>query len=266
MRVTVLGSGSRGNAIALVRDDATLLVDAGFGVRALKQRSRMAGVSLAGLVGIVVTHEHGDHARGVPGTARRHGCPVFGSLGTLRALGARLTDVPTQTLGDTAKVNIGPFRVRVCRTDHDAAEPVCVTVEGLGSPVKVGVAYDLGRATAGVLRLLRGCTCLIVEANHDDQLLRVGPYPPSVRSRIASAGGHLSNAATGRLLAELLHPGLSTIVLAHLSDQCNDPEVAVRTVRRALGARRFHGRLLVAKQDTPLAVHDGVVTQLGLAL
>jgi phosphoribosyl 1,2-cyclic phosphodiesterase len=114
------------------------------------------------------------------------------------------------------------------------------------------VAYDLGRPPASLRHLFRHAGCLVVEANHDDALLRAGPYPASVQRRIAGPGGHLSNTAAATLLAALCHPGLRTVVLAHVSDACNRPGLALRAVRRALGASGFRGRVLVALQDRPL--------------
>jgi phosphoribosyl 1,2-cyclic phosphodiesterase len=242
MNVTVLGSGSRGNALALETDGRALLVDAGFGARALVRRARRVGLDLSTLAGVFLTHEHGDHARGAAGLARRFGCPVYASRGTLRAMTRRLRDAVTVPLRLDEDVPIGPFTVRACRTAHDAAEPVCVAVRD-GRGRTLGVAYDLGRPPASLRHLFRHAGCLVVEANHDDALLRAG---------IAGPGGHLSNTAAATLLAALCHPGLRTVVLAHVSDACNRPGLALRAVRRALGASGFRGRVLVALQDRPL--------------
>lgn len=260
MNVTVLGSGSRGNAIAFARSGATLLVDAGFGRRTLEERAELAGIDLERLAGIVLTHEHGDHARGAVSIARRRRCTLYASRGTLRALRFRRDGLATQVIHDQGALRIGPFTVKSCRTDHDAAEPLSIAVED--STAKVGVALDLGRPTAAVHRLLRDCSCLIVEANHDDDLLHRSPYPPSVRRRIAGVAGHLSNHASARFLARLCHARLETVVLAHLSDQCNRPEMALETVRVALTGRGFQGSILVATQDDPLRAFTPDPTQL----
>lgn len=260
MNVTILGSGSRGNAIAFSRGAATLLVDAGFGRRALEDRAKLAGIDLERLAGIVLTHEHGDHSRGAVSTARRRRCTLYASRGTLRALRFRRGELATQVLRHQGAQQIGPFTVRSCRTDHDAAEPLSVAVED--ATAKVGVALDLGRPTPAVHRLLQDCSCLIVEANHDDELLHRGPYPASVRRRIAGTAGHLSNHASARLLARLCHGRLETVVLAHLSDQCNRPDVALETVRLALTGRGFQGSILVASQDDPLRAFTADPAQL----
>lgn len=256
MRITVLGSGSRGNAIAVVARGTLVLVDAGFGPRALVRRARAAGVALERLAAIVLTHEHADHARGARAAARRAGCPVFASRGTLRALGARLRGVEARALPARGALRLGPLRVTAARTSHDAAEPVALAVRGPTPGARVGVAYDLGRPTPGVRALLEQAACLLVEANHDDALLRTGPYPPVVQRRIAGPGGHLSNRAAARLVGQLWHPGLRTVVLTHLSAQCNRPELAVWEMRAALAGRGYRGQILVARQAGPLAPFD----------
>ncbi len=117
---------------------------------------------------------------------------------------------------------------------------------------KLGLAYDLGRPTTAVRYLLRDVTTLLLEANHDEIMLRTGNYPPAVRERIAGAGGHLSNRAAAELVAELIHEGLELVVLVHLSDRCNRSDLARSEVERALAGRRFRGKVLVALQDEPL--------------
>ncbi|MDH3495760.1 MAG: MBL fold metallo-hydrolase [Gemmatimonadota bacterium] len=251
MKLAVLGSGSRGNAVALRTQGHTLLVDAGFGPRALERRAEEAGVPLAPLAGIVLTHEHGDHARGAAALAARHDCPVFASAGTLHALaggGPRSILLPPYG----GALTIGPFTVSAARTAHDAREPVAVAITSLAGH-KIGVAYDLGRPTAAVRHLLRDCSVLLLEANHDEVLLRTGPYPASVRQRIGGSTGHLSNRAAAALAAELCGPRLEAVVLLHLSEQCNTAVLARRAVVAALRERQFRGRVLVASQTTPLA-------------
>ncbi len=253
MRVTVLGSGSRGNAIAVQSLEATILLDAGFGLRTLTRRLEAACVSPDTVSAIVLTHEHGDHARGVAHFARRYGIPVLGSEGTLMALGGELQDVETRRIDVRGQCALDPFVIRACRTCHDAAEPLAVSVQATTSGATVGLAYDLGRPTGGLRTLLRDVHCLLLEANHDDGLLRSGPYPASVRRRIAGPGGHLSNRAAAALAQDVCHGELETVVLVHVSDACNEPGLARRAVREALKRRRFGGKVLVARQDKPLA-------------
>jgi phosphoribosyl 1,2-cyclic phosphodiesterase len=147
-------------------------------------------------------------------------------------------------------VRHGTFHIEACPTSHDAAEPVSVSVRS-ASGHRIGVAYDLGRPTAGVRFLLRESHAIVLEANHDEILLRLSDYPPAVRQRIASSDGHLSNRAAADLLQEVTHPGLRAVVLAHLSERCNSVAQARAVVEPVLAR---HGVMLhVAKQDQPMA-------------
>jgi phosphoribosyl 1,2-cyclic phosphodiesterase len=251
MKLAVLGSGSRGNAVAIHSDGATLLVDAGFGLRTITSRAEAAGIPLSPLAGIVLTHEHGDHTRHAVRLAAVFGCPVLASGGTIaRVRGAAPVARLLPPVGRALAV--GPFWLSAARTAHDASEPVAVAIAD-ESGTKVGIAYDLGRPTVGVRHLLRDSAALVLEANHDELMLRAGPYPPVVQDRIAGAFGHLSNRAAADLAAELCGPELQLVVLVHISEQCNDPALARRTVEAALKRRRFGGKLLIAEQDRPLA-------------
>ena len=253
MRVAVLGSGSRGNSIAVSVNGKTLLIDAGFGPRAVKRRANAAGMSIDSVVGILLTHEHVDHSKEAANVARAFDCPIFGSPGTLSALdnklgGARLLPIETHR-----SYRIPPFTVTACLTNHDAAESLAFTLENPDAGgARLGVAYDLGKVSTAVRYLLRYCHCLIVEANHDEHMLRTGPYPPALRQRIAGVGGHLSNRAAGSFLASLAHERLETVVLAHLSEKNNEPLLAEQTVRDAMSETCFRGNLLVARQSEPL--------------
>ncbi|HEX6615742.1 MAG TPA: MBL fold metallo-hydrolase [Gemmatimonadales bacterium] len=268
MRLFVLGSGSRGNCCAVETDGAALLVDAGFSAREIERRAEAAGLDLDCVVGIALTHEHGDHACGAPRLARRLGVPVLTATGTWARLAAAMGEAAHVPIGLRAAVELGPFRIEACPTSHDAAEPVAIvirTADGTG----VGVAYDLGRPTVAVRYLLQNLTALVLEANHDEVQLRTSGYPPVVQRRIAGSGGHLSNRAAAELLAELHHPGLAVVVLAHLSQRCNTADEARATVAPALRRVGFAGALHVAAQDAPLPAIEiaaGVRGQLRLAL
>jgi phosphoribosyl 1,2-cyclic phosphodiesterase len=246
----VFGSGSGGNALAIRHRGQTLLIDAGFSAREIQRRAASAGLALDKVVGLVLTHEHGDHASGAPRLARDLGIPVLTSEGTWSALRGRFSQAPFRPLAPMGEASVGSFRIQACATSHDAAQPIAIAVEAEG--LRLGVAYDLGRPTAAVRWLLAGCTSLVVEANHDEVMLRTSDYPASVRERISGSGGHLSNRAAAELLCEIHHPGLATVVLAHLSARCNDPETARRAVEPALRDRGYTGSLHVALQDRPL--------------
>lgn len=251
MRLFVLGSGSRGNCFAVEADGVAILLDAGFSAREIERRADLAGLELGRVAGIALTHEHGDHASGAPRLARRLAVPVLTAPGTWDRLAPRMHQATHRGIGLEASLELGPFRVRACATSHDAAEPLALavcTADGTG----VGVAYDLGRPTSGVRYLLRELTALVLEANHDEVALRTSGYPPVVQRRIAGSGGHLSNRAAADLLAELHHPGLSVVVLAHLSQRCNSADYARAAVAPALRRVGFTGALHIALQDAPL--------------
>ncbi|MBX3145827.1 MAG: MBL fold metallo-hydrolase [Gemmatimonadales bacterium] len=247
--LSALGSGSGGNAFVLDGPDGALLVDAGFTAKELERRATLVGVDLSRVHGVVLTHEHGDHATGSVRIAKRLGVPLVATEGTLRSL-APPEGVDRVMLRSSSIAELGPFSIESCRIIHDAAEPTALAVEY--QEVRLGVAYDFGRATLGLRHLLRGCDALVVESNYDEIMLRTSDYPVSVQHRIAGSGGHLSNRAAAELLADLCHDGLGVVVLAHLSRQCNAPEVAHSTVAGYLGVRGFTGRIAVATQDTPV--------------
>jgi phosphoribosyl 1,2-cyclic phosphodiesterase len=255
-RLYALGSGSKGNCFALECDGATLLIDAGFSAREIERRAAAVGLALDTVVGIALTHEHGDHACGAPRLARVLDIPVFTAPGTWDALGGRVRGSEHRALGLEARGEVGPFTLHACPTSHDAVEPIAVVVECADpedGAIRVGVAHDLGRPTAHVRYLLRGLTAVVLEANFDELLLRTSGYPPSVQQRIAGSGGHLSNRAAAELLCELCHAGLGTVVLAHLSQRCNTEREARAAVETALRRVGFTGDVHVAAQDAPLA-------------
>jgi phosphoribosyl 1,2-cyclic phosphodiesterase len=263
--LTVLGSGSRGNACALVSGGCSLLLDAGFSAREIARRAEAGAVDLSTLCGIALTHEHGDHAQGAVRLARRFGVPLLASAGTWAALGApaRVKHLPLRGIGFT---ECGPFTLAGCILLHDAAEPLALTVT-TGDGVRLGVAYDFGRPTQALRYHFRAVTALVLEANYDEVMLRTSEYPPAVQHRIAGSGGHLSNRGSAQLLVELFHPGLTTVVLAHLSQRCNTPVAARETVEPALRACGFVGELVVALQDRvlpplPLARRAGLQAEL----
>jgi phosphoribosyl 1,2-cyclic phosphodiesterase len=256
VRVTVLGSGSRGNAVALRAGDVTLLIDAGFGLKSLRRRAAACGVELESVAGILVTHEHGDHSRGAAALAKVARCPVYGSHGTLRALRRKCRELETVTLPIGEPMQVADFTVSACHTRHDAIEPIAVTIASRRDSLKLGLAYDVGCPTNELVELLRDCHCLMIEANHDEAMLHRSPYPVHVRHRIAGPGGHLSNRTAARMLSQLAHGGLGTVVLLHLSDRCNDPHLAAREIGDALATSGFCGRLHVACQDEPLEPID----------
>lgn len=253
MRVTVLGSGSSGNSTLVEAGDVRILVDAGFSGRDLERRLHAVDVDPESITGIVITHDHGDHTRGMGILARRFGIPLYLTEITREVCSKLLTGAEeVRPYRSAEPFQLGPLMIEPFLTVHDAADPVAITVREVESGLKLGIATDLGRPTATVRHALSGCDLLVLEANHDEVMLWNGPYPWSVKQRIASSHGHLSNRAAAELARELFHPGLGGVVLAHLSDSSNVPELAAEVVGLTLEEKKFGGELLVAHQDEPL--------------
>ncbi len=244
--VCILASGSKGNAIFISSGDTSLLIDAGLSGIEIERRLRSRGLDPKDLNAIIVSHEHSDHIQGVGVLSRRYKLPVYINSKTREAAVSQLGnlhDFKKFECGSMFTINdlsIHPFSI-----SHDAKDPCGFTVNQNGT--KIGIATDLGIATSMVKEHLKGCTLLILEANHDEEMLINGPYPWPVKQRVKSRTGHLSNAASKTLLNELQHDGLKHVMLAHLSETNNTPQKAVNEVARAL--TRCKARLDVALQD-----------------
>jgi phosphoribosyl 1,2-cyclic phosphodiesterase len=256
LRVTVLGSGSSGNALVVDNGRVAVLVDAGFGCRALSTRLAAAGYQPEAIAALVLTHEHVDHAHGAMAAARRWNWPIFGSSGTLSAVrrdddrrlaAACASGSPAAQLQRAIPVQAQVLRNGTVTIDsltfagqtvsHDASEPLGYIIDDSLSGARIGIAVDLGHAPRTLVDQYAGLDLLVLESNHDVDMLRTGPYPASLKRRIASRQGHLSNAEAGEFAAACAHRGLRHVVLAHLSETNNRPEHAVRSVRDALVKR-----------------------------
>jgi len=257
--VSVLASGSRGNSALLESSRARILVDAGVSCRETFKRLKLVGREPRSLSAILITHEHSDHVSGLAMLAKKLGIPVFMTGGTHQAWARSLRDdagqLPTlaklEIFSAGRQFQIADITVMPFTIPHDAADPVGFTFHAEGA--KIAFATDLGYMPASVRDHLRRCDVLILESNHDVEMLRVGPYPWSVKQRVMSRVGHLSNDSLAQFFAEDYDGGASHIVLAHLSEQNNHPEVARRTAEQALGPQQtlLQNRLMLALQDAP---------------
>jgi phosphoribosyl 1,2-cyclic phosphodiesterase len=247
MKLWVLGSGSAGNAVLVECGESRVLVDAGFGTRELASRLRAAGIEPASIEACVVTHEHTDHVKGAAAGARKWGWSLFASEGTVDAWpelqAAACTRVPVG-----ASVTLSRTTVTTYATPHDAASPIGVRVACTATGTNAVVCTDIGHVSDGVRALCAGADLLVLESNHDEEMLRTGPYPAFLRARIASRTGHLSNRASAALARDVVHRDLAHVVLAHLSEKCNDHGVAHVAASEALRQTRFKGTLSVAMQ------------------
>lgn len=249
MKLWILGSGSSGNSVLVETERSRILVDAGFSPRVLKQRLARAGVAPESIEAVVVTHEHTDHEKGVAAAARKWGWTIVSTAGT-RMMCPDWAELRTVLTPRKSRVVVGDFQLETVPVSHDANEPIAVIVTSLGEGARAGIVYDLGHVTETISRALDRLDVLVVEANHDEGMLRAGPYPPSVQARIRGKFGHLSNTDAGRLAGSSIHRGLNNIVLAHLSEKNNTPRTALATVGDALRRARFRGRLTASSQDT----------------
>jgi len=246
LTVCVLASGSRGNAVYVSDGTTAILIDAGLSGIEIERRLQYRGLSAGALSAIVVTHEHTDHVSGVGVLSRRHRLPVYLSAPTQRAAASA-----TGKLFESMPFESGrPFTIQSLTLhpfslSHDAEDPVGLVLFGNGK--KIGIATDMGIATALVMEHLRECHLLILEANHDPRMLENGPYPWPLKQRIQSRNGHLSNEQSRNLLREIRHRQLEHVVLAHLSETNNTPETALRTIRGSIDSR--YTRLHAAVQD-----------------
>lgn len=234
MRFASLGSGSRGNALVVESGGTRVLLDCGFGIRETVRRLERLGIEAESLSAILVTHEHSDHIGGVFKFARRHSIPVWLTHGTLVAAPQRDTELPEVTLIDGhLAYALGDLEIRPYPVPHDAREPVqYVFSDGAR---KLGVLTDCGSLTAHVLAMLDGCDALVLECNHDESMLAASDYPPALKRRISGRLGHLSNEAAAALLAQVNVSRLQHLVAAHLSEQNNQPALAVTALATVLG-------------------------------
>ncbi|MGQ0538334.1 MAG: MBL fold metallo-hydrolase [Gemmatimonadaceae bacterium] len=248
MKVWLLGSGSGGNAIVLQHAGTNILVDAGFGPRTLCGRLRQCRIHPESIAALVLTHEHIDHARGAGRLARRFGWPVYATRGTHSEL-ASLKRCRRVVIQSGAAFDVDDFTLEPWRTPHDAVESIAVFATARDTGERAAVVHDLGVVPAALSVALTTVDVLILESNHDEGMLRAGPYPPVLQDRIAGPRGHLSNRAAGHVIRDAVARGAGHVVLAHLSEQNNAPELALGTVRAALAGACFRGTLVAAPQD-----------------
>jgi len=262
LRLWALGSGSSGNAVLIETERTRILVDAGFSPRVLKQRLAIAGFAPESIEAVVVTHEHTDHIKGVASAARKWGWTVVCTAGT-RMMCPEWAELRTILTPRKSTVTVGDFHLETVPVSHDANEPIAVIVTSMAEGARAGIVYDLGHVTESVSRALDKLDMLVIESNHDEGMLRAGPYPPSLQARIRGRFGHLSNRDAGRAASQNMHSGLNNIVLAHLSEKNNNPRTALDTVGESLRRARFRGRLTAAAQDRvvgPICVGAGMST------
>lgn len=233
MRFALLGSGSEGNALLVESGATRLLVDCGFGLAETEARLARLGVALDQLDAILVTHEHGDHAGGVARAAAKAGAAVYLTHGTMSSLPAsafasrRVNILDSHTAFALRDIYVKPYPV-----PHDAREPIQFVFEA--DAARLGLLTDVGGLTPHIETMLSGCNAMVLECNHDAEMLRAGPYPLALKARVAGRNGHLDNAAAAALLQRIDNSKLRCLVAAHLSTTNNRPELAREALAAAL--------------------------------
>ena len=254
LRFRSLGSGSRGNATLIEAGSGVhatrVLVDCGFGLKHLEARLARAGLAPSDIAAVFVTHEHGDHIGCAHAFSRRHGIAVWMSEGSWLAAGARDFEGRLFFARDGEAIEVGELRLSPFTVPHDAREPL--QLRCTDGARHLGLLTDLGHATPHVLAQLAGLDALLLEFNHDTELLAGSSYPPFLKQRVGGKWGHLSNDAAAEIAGALCHAGLRHLVAAHLSEQNNRPEIVRRLMAQVLGAASADEMLTAnAAEGTP---------------
>ncbi len=249
MRFAFLGSGSRGNAALIESGDTCVMLDCGFSARETTTRLRMLDYEGSRISAILVTHEHGDHINGVGVVARQHSLPIWMTAGTYRATRERLGKLPELHIICPHKMfSVGEIDVQPFPVPHDALEPSQFVFSAQGR--RLGILTDTGSITTHIKDQLDGCDSLVIECNHDRDMLMQGVYPPSLKARVDGEYGHLNNEMAAALLAQLDTGNLQHMVTAHLSEKNNTPYLAQTALSDVLGCE--HNNIKVAEQERGL--------------
>ncbi len=257
MRLVSIASGSSGNCIYIGTDNTHILVDVGISNKRIEQGLNEIGIKGSELDGVVITHEHSDHVKGLGVLARKHGIPIYGTketwkeIETMKYLGEYPKELFSPILPDT-EFSIGDMKIEPFRIDHDAANPVAYRISNTYK--SVAVVTDLGHFDQYIIKHLQRLDALLLESNHDVRMLETGPYPYYLKQRILSDYGHLSNDNAGKLLNYILHDKMKYILLGHLSKENNYEKLAYETVKLEIdqGDHKYQSKdfcISVAKRD-----------------
>lgn len=250
MRCTVLASGSKGNCIFIEGKSGAILLDAGLSAKETLQRIDRAGLDAGQIDAVLVTHEHSDHIKGLDVLARRINVPVYATEGTLNDFlhHRRISEKPIEShvCRDHERFSVGDFCIEPFATSHDAAEPCGFIIRENGT--WIGYCTDTGVLSPRMFELLKKCDGIILESNHCPDMLRNGPYTESLKRRIRSKRGHLSNPAAASCL-RMLGKDVPQVILAHLSETNNTPELAKVSAREGLGLFYEEKMVIVATQS-----------------
>jgi phosphoribosyl 1,2-cyclic phosphodiesterase len=229
VRYVTLGSGSRGNALLIETRQARVLVDCGFTAKEMERRLALLQVDIQSLDAVLATHEHTDHVRGLVPLTKRYGLPVWMTAGTCKA--AACGSLPRLNLinSHNGDFKIGDLEISPFPVPHDSREPCQFVFQSRG--LRLGLLTDTGHITPHIFARLKCCDSLILEFNHDREMLASGPYPPSLQSRVGGRHGHLCNDQSLEMLARIDTSRLQSLTAAHLSEKNNQPELVRKSVR-----------------------------------
>jgi phosphoribosyl 1,2-cyclic phosphodiesterase len=251
IKIRLLGSGSGGNCTLISSGDCHILIDCGLPARRIRHGLQEAGIRPDRLSGILVSHEHNDHVSGLPVFLKAAPVPLFMSPGTAANVTINGTEAPQEHFQVGQPFGIGPMEVLPFAVSHDAVDPSGFVIRCRG--VQLAHVTDLGCVTELVRQRVRQSHCLVIESNHDEDMVKIGPYPWALKQRVLSRVGHLSNRDLARFLAQDFDGLARTVVLAHISRKNNHPEIARHVAGEALAGRSFTRadapEIIVAEQD-----------------
>lgn len=243
-----LASGSKGNCIYIGTKHAKLLIDAGISSKWVIKRLGQLGVNLSEIDAILVTHEHADHIKGLGQLGCKMGIPVFANSDTAKAIYGILLECPKFKIFTTGETfEFGDIQIHPFSVQHDAIDPVAFIMR-IGA-LKIGFCTDLGFPTTPVIHQLRDCDYLYLESNHQPSMVHACNRPMTYKHRVLGRQGHLSNEQCAELLLQVAHPNLKRVYLAHLSSECNSPELALEISQKALQQKSLAVELAIAHQD-----------------
>lgn len=252
MIFSVLGSGSRGNCVYIECGDTAILIDGGFSGKEIARRLQGIGKDASRLDAICVTHEHADHIAGIGVLSRRYDLTVYANPGTFTGGEKQLGKLAKRQEFDTGdQFVVKDLLIRSFRISHDTADPVGYVISS--DRASLGYCTDTGKVTHLMQQRLSGCTGLILEFNHNLQMLKNGPYPPALQQRVRSSQGHLANEDAAEFLKSILHQGLRTAVLAHLSETNNTQQLALDAASKVINTE-VETQLILTCQDTPTQI------------
>ncbi len=251
MRFSVLASGSKGNACYVETENTKILIDAGLSCRELIKRFSIIDIEISSLDAVLLTHEHSDHIKGAGPISRKFNSTVYSNYSTINKCAGGLGKVTVNhefKTGETYKIN--DITVETFEKGHDAVDPMGLIISSNGS--KLGILTDVGESSDFIEERMKECTGMLLEFNHDIEMLDNGPYPYHLKKRIKSSKGHLSNEQAGTLLQRVSHKNLSSVVLSHLSEVNNTPEKALAKARESLRKCKMENIAVhVSYQDLP---------------